>query len=173
MGGSSLCDSDIAYVPEEIQLNSQQLLQQNEIIKVIRGNIIKECVFCKIINGDLPGYKIYEDEHTLAFLDIGNDVDGHTIVIPKKHVTNILDCDDETLGYVMNAIKFISNHYTVHCGYSGVNLLNASGTSAQQSVSHFHLHIIPRKKDDGIDAWPDFKGGKFSLEDMHHVLKIQ
>ena len=132
---------------------------------------MKECVFCKIINGELPGYKIFESEHVLAFLDIGKDVDGHTIVIPKKHITNILDCDDETLRHVMNAVRFISNHYVDHCGYSGVNLLNASGINAQQPVPHFHFHIVPRKEEDGINAWPDFNGGKLSLEDMHRVLK--
>ncbi|WP_312504331.1 HIT family protein [Lacrimispora sp.] len=134
---------------------------------------MKECIFCKIINGELPSYKIFEDEHTLAFLDIGNEADGHTIVIPKTHLTNILDCDEEMVGHVMNAVKSISNHYADHCGYSGVNLLNASGTSAQQSVPHFHFHIIPRKDDDGIHAWPDLKEREKSLEDMYSLLKIQ
>ena len=132
---------------------------------------MEECVFCKIIRGELPSYKIFENEYVLAFLDIGKDMDGHTIVIPKKHVVNILDCDEETFGHVMNGVKIISNNYVDHCGYSGVNLLNASGVSAQQSVPHFHIHIIPRKEDDGSNAWPEFKGGKISLEDMHRMLE--
>lgn len=133
---------------------------------------MKECIFCKIINGELPCYKIFENDYTLAFLDIGKEVDGHTIVIPKTHMVNILDCGDETLGHVMSAVKRISNHYVDHCGYTGVNLLNASGTDAEQSVPHLHFHIIPRKKDDGIHAWPDLKERENPLDDMFRLLKI-
>jgi len=136
-------------------------------------NIVKECIFCKIINGELPCYKIFENDCTLAFLDIGKEVDGHTIVIPKTHMVNILDCGDETLGHVMSAVKRISNHYVDHCGYTGVNLLNASGTDAEQSVPHLHFHIIPRKNDDGIHAWPDLKERENPLDDMYRLLKIQ
>ena len=100
--------------------------------------------------------KVYEDEHTLVFMDIAKDVDGHMLAIPKKHIKNILDCDTETLGQLMTAVKKVSNHCIEVCGYDGVNLLNASDESAGQSVPHFHIHIIPRKKGDGIDAWCDW-----------------
>ncbi|MDE7213297.1 MAG: HIT domain-containing protein, partial [Anaeroplasmataceae bacterium] len=89
------------------------------------------CVFCKILSGELPSYKIYEDEYTYAFLDIAKDVDGHTVVIPKKHVTNILDCDTETLSKVAEVIRLISKHYVEDLGYDGVNVLNASGSAAE------------------------------------------
>ena len=131
------------------------------------------CIFCKIINKEIPSYKIYEDEYTYAFLDIAKDVDGHTLVIPKKHVVNVLDCDVETLNHVMNTIKKICNHYVTNCGYEGCNIINASGKEAQQSVFHLHFHIIPRKKDDGVNAWPDFKGATNELEAMHNLLKLQ
>ena len=131
-----------------------------------------DCVLCKIVTGNIPSRKIYEDEYTLAFLDIANDVDGHTIVIPKKHINNILDCDNDTLGYLMNTIKLVSSHYVNNCGYQGVNLLNASGTAAQQSVPHFHIHIIPRQTNDGIDAWPIFNGGSLSADEMLQKLKM-
>ena len=103
---------------------------------------VMDCVFCKIISGALPCYKVYEDEHTLAFMDIAKDVDGHMVVIPKKHVKCILDCDEEILAHLMAAVKKISNHLVENCGYDGVNLLNASDESAGQSVPHFHIHII-------------------------------
>ena len=131
------------------------------------------CIFCKIIKGEIPSYKIYEDEYTYAFLDIAKDVDGHTLVVPKKHVVNVLDCDVETLNHVMNTIKKICNHYVENCGYEGCNIINASGKEAQQSVFHLHFHIIPRKKDDGVNAWPDFKGANNELEAMHNLLKLQ
>ena len=130
------------------------------------------CIFCKIINGEIPSYKIYEDEYTYAFLDIAKDVDGHTLVIPKKHVENILDCDNETLHHVMNSVKKIANHYVDDCGYNGVNIVNANDASAQQTVFHLHFHLIPRKHEDGVDAFPHFDGAKNTLEEMHNKLKL-
>ena len=131
-----------------------------------------DCIFCKIIKGEIPSYKIYEDENTYAFLDIAGDVDGHTLVIPKKHCTNILDCDSKTLGFVMDTVKKISNHYVNNCGYNGVNIINANDKSAQQSVFHLHFHIIPRKNEDGIDCFPHFGGAKFDIKEIHQKLKI-
>ena len=112
-----------------------------------------DCIFCKIIKGDIPSYKIYEDEFVYAFLDIAKDVKGHTLVIPKKHVTNILDCDEQTLHHLISATKKICNHYVDDCGFSGVNILNNSGIDANQSVMHLHFHILPRKENDGIKVY--------------------
>ena len=131
------------------------------------------CIFCKIIKGEIPSYKIYEDEYTYAFLDIAKDIDGHTLVIPKKHVENILDCDNETLHHVMDSVKKIANHYIDNCGYNGVNIVNANDASAQQTVFHLHFHLIPRKHEDGIDAFPHFDGAKNPLDEMHNKLKLQ
>ena len=130
------------------------------------------CIFCKILNKEIPSYKIYEDEYTYAFLDIAKDVDGHTLVIPKKHVVNVLDCDNETLAHVMDSVKKICNHYVDDLGFEGCNILNASGEAAQQTVMHLHFHIIPRKSNDQVDSWPHFEGAKQELEYMHNLLKI-
>ena len=107
---------------------------------------MKDCIFCKILRGEVPGMKVYEDEYSLVFMDIAGDVDGHMLVVPKRHMTNILDCDPDTLHHFMLAVKTVSDHCVTNCGYDGVNLLNASGTSAGQSVPHFHIHIIPVQK---------------------------
>lgn len=131
-----------------------------------------DCVFCKIIKGELTSRKIYENESTLVFLDISEDVDGHMLAIPKKHYKNILDCDNKTLSELMKTIKLVSNHCIDNCGYEGVNFLNASDESAGQSVSHFHIHIIPRKSNDNIDAWPKFNGITIATEEIHELLKI-
>ena len=130
-----------------------------------------DCVFCKIIRSDLM-MKVYEDEWTVAFMDIAKDVDGHILVIPKKHVKNILDCDADTLSSVMNTVKRVSNHLVDKCGYEGVNLLNASDESAGQSVPHFHVHIIPRKTNYEIDVWPTFTGAKQELETIFRKVKM-
>ena len=115
---------------------------------------MENCIFCKILAGEIPSYKIYEDDKTYAFLDIACDSFGHTLVIPKKHCTNVLDCDADDFKAVMAAVQKISRHYVDDCGFTGVNILNASGASAQQSVFHLHMHIIPRKENDGLNAWP-------------------
>lgn len=130
------------------------------------------CIFCKIASGEIQGLRVYEDAETLAFMDIAKDVDGHVLVIPKKHCRNILDCDTETLKAVMETVRKVSRHLTEKCGYDGVNLLNASGESAGQSVDHFHIHIIPRRKNDGIDAWPHFEGAKEDLEDVFSRIRM-
>lgn len=130
------------------------------------------CVFCKIIAGELPSLKVYEDHATLVIMDIADDVDGHMLAMPKKHVDSFLDCDKATLDRLMETVRGISTHCVEGCGYDGVNLLNASGESAGQSVPHFHIHIIPRKRGDGIDAWPRFDGAKERREDVFQRLKI-
>ena len=134
---------------------------------------MENCVFCKIISGEFSSRKIFEDEFTMSFLDISKDVDGHILVVPKKHVKNILDCDNETLSRVMETVKKVSNHLVENCGYEGVNLLNASDESAGQTVPHFHIHIIPRKSDDGLDCYPKLPGAKFELDEMLEKLKIK
>lgn len=113
-----------------------------------------DCIFCKIIRGEIPCHKIYEDESTLAFLDIAKDHYGHTLVIPKSHYTNILDCKISTLCAVMNAVQKISQHYTRDCGFAGVNVLNANGAEANQSVFHLHFHIIPRNDKNEAELFP-------------------
>lgn len=133
---------------------------------------MENCVFCKIINGEFSSRKIYEDNQTLAFLDVAKDVDGHILVVPKKHVKNIMDCKMETLQDVMATVKKVSNHLVDKCGYDGVNILNCSDESAGQSVPHFHVHIIPRKLGDGVDAWPKLTGAKEDLDAIFKKLKI-
>lgn len=133
---------------------------------------MSDCIFCKIASGEIQGMRVYEDAETLAFMDLAKDVDGHVLVIPKKHCKNILDCDPDTLSAVMNTVKKVSMHLTEKCGYDGVNLLNASDESAGQSMPHFHIHIIPRRKNDGIDAWPAFTGAKEEIADVFERIRM-
>lgn len=134
---------------------------------------MEDCIFCKIINGEIPCYKIYEDDFTLAFLDIAKEHYGHTLVVPKKHFTNILDCDKEYLEKVILAVQKISSHFVTDCGFKGVNVLNANGAEAQQSVFHLHFHIIPRMNKEEFDLFPK-KGGtvKEDLKEQMEKLKM-
>ena len=133
---------------------------------------MSKCVFCKIISGEFSSYKVYEDQEILAFLDIAKDVDYHILVVSKEHVCNILDCSEQLLSKLMKVVKIISNHLVDNCGFTGVNILNASGESAGQSVPHFHIHLIARKENDGVDAWPKFEGAKLTLDEVLSRIKL-
>lgn len=130
------------------------------------------CIFCDIIKGEIPSFKIYEDEYTYAFLDIAGDVYGHTLVIPKKHCENILDADSETLSHVMNSVSKIANHDVDKCGFTGVNLINCSGKDAEQSVYHLHMHILPRQTDDNLKIYPTLSKQNFDMQDICDKLHM-
>ena len=133
---------------------------------------MEDCIFCKIIRGEIPSYKIYEDDYVYSFLDISNDGNGHILVIPKQHCVNIMDCDEKYLAKIMSAIKKIGNHLVSNCGFSGINVMNCSGADASQSVFHLHFHIWPRKKDDGLNVFPELRKCDSSLEELCEKLKI-
>ena len=132
-----------------------------------------DCVFCKIIKGEIPSYKIYEDEMSLAFLDISKDTFGHTLVIPEVHAENVMDCPEEYLKATIATVQKVSKHYVEDCGFKGVNVLNASGKVAGQSVFHLHFHILPKKDEKDFDAWPKMSGCNVEFADQLEKLKIQ
>lgn len=134
---------------------------------------MKDCLFCKIIKGEVPSYKIYEDENVYAFLDIANDVYGHTLVIPKKHYDNMMDCPDRTLGKIITSVKKIGNHFVSDCGFEGYNIFNNNGKSAEQAVMHLHFHIFPRKSDDGVKISQDFGKQTKELEEIAKELYFE
>ena len=134
---------------------------------------MENCIFCKIIKEEAPCLKIYEDNETLAFLDISGDAAGHTLVVPKVHVPDIMTCPDSILESVIRTVRKVPRHYTEECGFDGVNVLNASGAAAQQSVLHLHFHIIPRRNGDGIDAWPQLSSSENDLEKMQKLLRFK
>ena len=130
------------------------------------------CLFCKIVKGDIPCYKIYEDEFVLAFLDIACDAEGHTLVVPKKHFENLLDAEENYLNGVISACQKISKHYVGSCGYEGVNIVNNSGASAEQTVIHLHFHIIPRKSKDNLKVWQLCEKREMNLGEVAQKLKL-
>jgi histidine triad (HIT) family protein len=111
------------------------------------------CIFCKIINKEAPATVVFENEEVLALVPIGQVTKGHTLVIPKKHFENVFDIETGALQSVIAITKDLAPKLCEQYGATGVNLLNASGKDAQQSVFHFHMHIVPRYKDDGMDLW--------------------
>jgi len=115
---------------------------------------MNECVFCKIINREIPANIIYENGKVLAFLDINPINRGHTLIVPKKHYGDVYDITEDYLKEVAVAAKKISRAIKRGLGAEGINILHASGEAAQQSVFHFHIHLVPRYKDDGLNTWP-------------------
>lgn len=102
------------------------------------------CIFCKIANKEIPGKIIYEDDICVAFLDLSQTTNGHTLVIPTKHFKNFLEVDDDTLAHMIKVTKDIANKIVTKLNANGVNILTNANEVAGQTVMHFHLHIIPR-----------------------------
>ena len=113
------------------------------------------CVFCKIIAGELPAAKIYEDEKSLVFLSIDPVNKGHALVVPKDHYDNYLDTPDELLVHLTQVAKKIAQAVKQATGAEGINLGVNNGAVAGQMIFHTHLHIIPRFANDGLPSWPD------------------
>lgn len=134
---------------------------------------LEDCLFCKRVNGRLHRRKIVESENILVFLDNAGDVDGHMIALVKKHRVNLIDCEQELFIELMNVIRAVSLHCVENCGFDGVNLIKAEDETVEEHVSHLHFHIIPRKKQDGVDAWPLFTGAMNDLETMHQLLDMK
>lgn len=128
------------------------------------------CVFCKIINGEIPSYKIYEDDNAIAILDISQATLGHTLILPKKHYENILEIPTETLASLASTVKNVTNILQTKLNPEGFNILNNCGLAAGQTVMHFHIHIIPRYNGDDLEIKFNDHGKDFDLKTLHEKL---
>ncbi len=108
------------------------------------------CIFCQIVKGDIPTYKIYEDENIIAILDISQATKGHTLIIAKEHYKNLYDIDEELAGNIFRVVPKIANAIKKAFNPIGLNVL-VNTEKPLQTVFHFHLHIIPRYHMDGVD----------------------
>lgn len=126
------------------------------------------CIFCKIIDGDIPSAKIYEDEDVVAILDISQAEKGHTLVLPKKHFDNLLTIDDEYYCKVMKKVKDLAKVIVKAFNADGVNVLNNCNEAAGQSVMHFHVHIIPRYNNDDLKI--EFTEHKLDLKEIQETI---
>ena len=133
---------------------------------------VNDCLFCKMVAGQIPVTKIYEDDVVLSFLDIGPISDGHALVIPKQHFEKLHDCPAELLGKVVSRLGKIAVAVTSAMNSDGYNVLCNNGRAASQLIEHLHFHIIPRSSGDGVfDHWPAYKYEKGEIERI--ALKIR
>ena len=112
------------------------------------------CIFCKIVGGELPAFKIYEDDLTLAFLTIQPTNTGHTLVIPKEHAANVFEVSAETWGKVQETVRKVAHAVEKGVGAEGLNINMNNREHAGQIVDHIHIHLIPRFKNDGLILFP-------------------
>lgn len=108
-----------------------------------------DCIFCKIIAGEIPSYKVYEDEHVYAFLDITQGTKGHTLLVPKNHLKNMYELDDETAQHVFTAVPKVAKALRKAFNPIGLNVIQ-NNDRPLQSVYHFHVHLVPRYENDGM-----------------------
>lgn len=108
------------------------------------------CIFCKLANGVFPTATVYEDDCFRAILDVAPCSKGHTLVIPKQHMEDLLNGDEECLAKALGVVKKTANAVKKTLGCDGINILQNNGEAAGQSVFHLHFHIIPRYKDDNL-----------------------
>jgi histidine triad (HIT) family protein len=109
-----------------------------------------DCIFCKIIAGEVPSQIVDDDDDTIAFMDISPATRGHALVIPRRHATDLLEIDERDLQATIVAAQRLARRVKERLGADGVNLLNSCGAAAWQTVFHFHIHVIPRYSDDPL-----------------------
>jgi histidine triad (HIT) family protein len=132
-----------------------------------------ECIFCRIIKGEIPCAKLYEDDRVLSFLDIGPINPGHALVIPKRHSETLMEADPEDLEACIAACQKIGKAVLKGVEASGMNLLQNNGRVAGQVVEHIHFHLIPRKGGDGFfTGWPAKSYPPGELEKTLEKVKV-
>lgn len=132
----------------------------------------QECIFCRIVAGEIPAASVYEDEQVFAFLDIGPIHKGHTLVIPKEHAATVDQCSPDILSAIGPVLGRIGKAVVASTGCDGYNCLCNNGRAAGQLVDHVHFHIIPRFDGDGfLKPWPAGKYEDGGLEAMAEAIR--
>ena len=132
-----------------------------------------DCIFCKIVAGELPSFKVYEDAETLAFLDIRPVNSGHTLVVPKNHSVNIFDVPEKDWTAVTTVVHRLARGIEKAVAADGININMNNREHAGQIVDHVHVHIIPRFKGDGFRLWPQMPYKEGEAAKVQEKIKAQ
>ncbi|MDA0276568.1 MAG: HIT family protein [Proteobacteria bacterium] len=131
-----------------------------------------DCVFCKIIAGQIPSTRVFEDEHTLAFMDIGQVNPGHVLVTVKKHAANLFELDAEQAAGAARACHRVAQAIRAAFAPEGLSVYQANGKAAGQTVYHYHVHLLPRHAGDGMElTWPVKNPPRETLADYAEKIK--
>jgi histidine triad (HIT) family protein len=133
---------------------------------------MSDCIFCKIISGEIPCAKVFENEHVLAFLDISQVTKGHTLVVPKVHKENVFELTPEIASHLFEVVPKIANAIKKQFSPLGLNVLSNNGEIAGQTVFHYHMHLIPRYgKGDGFGAvWKSHESA-YTFADLKEIAE--
>jgi histidine triad (HIT) family protein len=131
-----------------------------------------DCIFCKIVAGELPATVIAEDDHTVAFMDISPATRGHSLVVPREHAEDLLSIEAEELAAVMHAAQKVAARSKEVLDADGINLINSCGAAAWQTVFHFHVHVVPRYDDDPLKLpWVPEEGDADEIRKVGEELR--
>jgi len=132
-----------------------------------------ECIFCKIIDGEIPAVKVLDEELVIAFMDINPSSKGHMLVVPKRHAENIFEISESDLAAVTNAIKRCAKAVKEALNAEGITILQLNGKASDQIIPHFHIHIIPRWENDGlpVSTWEMKPGDMEEINDIARKVK--
>lgn len=132
---------------------------------------MSDCIFCKIAKGEIPSMTIYEDDNFRVFLDIFPASKGHTLIVPKQHVANIFELDEETAGELFMLATRVAKVMQKELNFEGMNVIQNNGEIAGQTIFHFHLHLIPRYKDDQVSVkWQPKEADQAILKELKEVM---
>jgi histidine triad (HIT) family protein len=132
-----------------------------------------DCIFCKIIDGEIPAIKVLDEELVIAFMDINPSNQGHMLVVPKKHAENIFEIPESDLAATVKAVKRCAKAVKEALNAEGITVLQLNGKASDQIIPHFHIHIIPRWENDGlpVSTWEMKQGDMEEIEDI--ALKVK
>ncbi len=125
------------------------------------------CIFCKIINGDIPSRKIYEDENFVVMMDVSPASKGHSLLLPKEHYANLFEMPEELCEEVLKVAQKVAKQMVVALHADGINLLQNNGAAAGQTVFHYHMHLIPRYE--GEEQMLTWEPQSYSAEEMNKI----
>lgn len=134
----------------------------------------ENCVFCGIVAGTIPCFKVYEDDRTIAFMDINPVNPGHCLIISKTHAADLMQSADEDLAAILPVVKRMAHAVSEELKPDGINIHQANGPGAAQSVHHYHMHVVPRRMDDElIMNWPLVAGDKSEIQAVAERLRAR
>ena len=131
-----------------------------------------QCIFCRLVAGEIPSARVYEDDLVIAFMDIGQVNPGHVLIATKRHATNLFEITPEEAAAVMQTAQKMAEAVRIAFDPPGLTLLQANGKEGEQTVFHFHLHVLPRHANDGVGLnWPRKEPAPEVLQDYAQRLR--